>query len=613
MPMFGKRQHGDATWHSRLTGLAFGLLLLMIAVAFVESLQKWSAKTPFDYDAKAFYLPLAKRLLAEGPPFLLTEAAVQVPPLSYVFPALFGADLVLQKKISIGLATLVIFLLFRAGWVLHSRVAGLAAASLYAGSRLFKAFLPTAGVEPMFIFLTAVWLWGMAEGWSRSRRWPFLVAGVAIGMAALTRATIVYFLPLMIIAAWWLGQRSLDDRERWRGMLIGHLLACALVLPVLAKNLVLFGLPSVSTGAGIALFFGSSPLTWGFDQNYFTVGLDIVAIIPPGASHLEVASDRRLMAVAKHMLLTQDPLLTAKMCLLKLHAFLLLSDREWFGVVSEFRNTRILLFALCWPLLLRVRSYPVAGVVAALLAYQVIVHVPVLYAMRYSVVAIDLGLAFLAGLGLAELLVRRRWLGLAATLLAAWLMSLILNRGADEPPYPELNLQAVESRSVVRWSAHQLRLASTANVRQTAAGEFEVGETGEANIDFDLSAEAGLFKMTSHVVSFDAAILATGRSGGATCSPRVTYYYRKLRQPEFTLERAVLGKWHVDELPHRYFVGGFMNLAIYEPGTFRIQMSCPPGTRIRFSQLEVVEPNTGAIYRDRLFAGRRWTRWPDGF
>jgi 4-amino-4-deoxy-L-arabinose transferase-like glycosyltransferase len=594
-----------------LSWLAITLLLVLITSSFVDSLQKWSARTVFDHDAKAFYLPHAKRLINEGLPFLLTEAAAQVPPLSYIFPALFGAELGRQKQIAIGLSALVIFLLFRAGWVMHSRLAGLAAAALFASSRLFKAFLPTAGVEPLFIFLSAFWIWGLAEGWARSRNWAFVAAGIAFGLAALTRATIVYFFPLMVVVSWWLMERSQTNREQWRGVLIAHLIGFAIVLPVLIKNLWLFSLPAVSTGAGIALFFGSSPLVWGFDQNYYTVGLDITAIIPHGASHLDVTSDRRLMAVAKHMLLTQDIGLTLQMCLLKLQAFLFVSDREWFGLVSEFRNHRILLFALCWPILAKIRSFPVAGIVGGLLTYQIIVHIPVLYAMRYSVVALDLGLVFIAGLGLAELLLGRKWLASVLTLAVAGLLSLLMSRSDNLPPQPDLNLDAVQSRTVVDWVPTQFRIAESSSVRQPMPGVFDVDKTGDADIDFDFTGVPDLMRLTSHVVAFDVTV--THATVVKPCKPRVTYYYRKLRQQEFTLERAVYAKWHQDPGRHRYFIGGFMNLELYEPGTLRIRASCEAGTRIQIGGIKIVEPNTGVEYRDGYLKSKGWSGWPAGF
>lgn len=586
-------------------------VLAIITWEFAASLQKWAGRTVFDADAIATYLPFAKRLLNEGWPFLLTETATHVPPLSYMIPALFGADLAVQKQVGIVLSTLVIPLLFRAGWVLHSRTAGLAAVALYAGSRLFKNFLPTAGVEPLFIFFSAVWLWGLAEGWARQRKWAFVFAGVALGLAALTRATIIYYFPLVLGAAWWLSRQAGTDQPKWRAVFFAHLIGFALVMPVLIKNLAMFGMPAVSTGAGIALFFGSSPLTYGLDQNYFTVGLDITSIIPPGASHLDVTSDRRLLAVAKHILLTQDPWLTVKMCLIKLHAFLFLSEREWFGVVSEFRSYRILLFAFCWPLVVRLRAIPVAGLVFGLLAYQTAVHVPVLYSMRYSVAAIDLGLCFLAALGFAELIARCRWLALAATLLIVWLAGLAMKPDGSHPPYPELNLEAVQSRTVVSWRPEEFRISPTGNSTQLSPGLFEVGTGGEADIDFDFTGVPELLKLTSHVATFNATVVSPRTVHG--CNSKVLYFYRKLRQVDFTAERAVYGYWYRDDKPHRYFVGGYLNLELYEPGTFRIRLSCEPGTRVRIDDFKVVEPNTGASYRDSYFKSRGWTSWPAGF
>jgi hypothetical protein len=383
------------------------LVLLAAALAVhLHGLQPFLGATGQDFDAIHFYLPLAKRLAAEGWSFFLVEASVQAPPLAFAWPALLGADLETIKAANAFLSCVLLVLVYRTATLWHSQAAGILAAFAYAASPLFKPYLPTALTEPPFLFFMAVWIWGLSEWRFRDRLAYLYVAGVALGLALLTRATLFYglllFLPFLL---------------RSRHALAAHAIAAALPLAFLAKNLLVFGFPFYATGAGNALYLGTSPLFRGYDAGYLNLVFDVGAVTGTAAP-LTLRSDALLMAAAKVLIASMDPRDLAAMYAQKLAAFLFVTNAETVGNVLGLRVWRIATLVLAAAGLAGLRDRWLAWLVGALLAYQIAVHVPVLYNHRYSVGALDLWLTLLAGVGVAHLLARRRAIEIAAAGLA---------------------------------------------------------------------------------------------------------------------------------------------------------------------------------------------------
>ena len=134
------------------------LVLLAAALALnLHSLLPYAAQTGQDFDAIHLYTPLARRWLAEGWPFLLAQESLQAPPFSWLYPALFGADITSIKIANVVLSCLLLAAVFRAAMLCHSLAAGILAAFAFALSPLLRPFLGTANTEPVFLFLMGVW------------------------------------------------------------------------------------------------------------------------------------------------------------------------------------------------------------------------------------------------------------------------------------------------------------------------------------------------------------------------------------------------------------------------------------------------------------------------
>lgn len=361
------------------------------------------ARPDHDFDAVHMYLPLAQRLLAEGFAFFGTEASIQMPPFSYAWPALFGAKLATVKMANFLLSGATLVLVFRTAWLLHSRAAGVAAAFLFAACPLFKPTLATAITEPPYLMLLAVWIWALAEWFASPRRVFIPIAGIAFGLAILTRGTFFYWLLALIAFFAW---------RREKGALAAHLIALALPLAFIAKNALLFSFPFFATGAGNALYLGTNPVTGGYDPYYVGLIFDVGAIAP-GPAPLTLEAERLLGGVARMLLAETDKGQLAALWAKKLAAFLFVSNAAE-GNVAWLRAWRIVMMVLAAAGVMGIASRTLRWVVAGSVLYQVAIHVPVLYTLRYSVGAVDLWLVLLAGIGLATLYERRNARAIAA-------------------------------------------------------------------------------------------------------------------------------------------------------------------------------------------------------
>lgn len=239
-----------------------GLMIAIILVYLYRVTKHFDV--PIATDAALVYLPYAKIILAQGFGFLLQPESTIVSPIAYLWPALFGGNIVVVKYVNLIAGILMLMLTYGIGKQLHSNVAGFVAAFLFAASPFLISRIPTALSEPPFFLFTLIWFWSLGEIFA-GKKWAIIIAAIALNLSILTRG--IWFYPailFLVITVCWGLLKIVDKTITIR---LALALALGLVFPILAiiKNIIFFGLPAIDAGGGGALFFGTNLMTNGFE------------------------------------------------------------------------------------------------------------------------------------------------------------------------------------------------------------------------------------------------------------------------------------------------------------------------------------------------------------
>jgi hypothetical protein len=606
----------DLDQRSVLWTMVSMLIVVTVAYYHLQNLQSWISQTTYDFDAVHTYFPLAKEFLAGGWQFLLSERAISVPPVTFLFPAVLDADPALVRGVNIALSVSCVFLIFRTGFLVHSRLAGVIAAFCYGASPHFWAYNSTISVEPLAIWLNVALFWVLAEAW-RGAAWGYWTAGLLFATACMTRATMLYFLPLLLVAiylrSWFLASvpvstrthHSLQLDEFARGLRNAALLGLLLVVPLLLKNFVLWGVPAISTGAGIALLSGSNPLTWGFESNYFNIDADSGLAAARGLSHLHVTADASMAVIGKQMLLDTPLTTVAHMYLLKTAAFLFGTNREWLMPIELLRGWRVVLFGAAAVSLLFVRRRPLLLVLWAFVGFQILIHMPVLYLHRYSVPALDVPLALLAGAGVALALFHTKlWLTLAVaglTAIALWLVPLT----ARDPTFPVPNVAAIPHRVLASYGAADLPVINSQGFTRGPSGTFQ--QTDDiAKIELDFS---GVDVRPGVLVRLD--LRTSGIVHRSACED-VKLRFRERGTDGYSPDRVWYQRWPLSKGHISLVFGGLAHIRFNKPGYVLLEFNCK-GASIDIERLELIHPLTVRTQRDAFFQRNGVSSWAEWY
>jgi 4-amino-4-deoxy-L-arabinose transferase-like glycosyltransferase len=140
--------------------------------------------------------------------------------------------------------------------------------------------------ETLFIFFAMLALWLLVEAQSRGS-WPwFAWAGVALALGALTRTTLLPFIPIAAAAAWWLASGLI----RWaRAGFV--LLAPAVLLGLwVIRNVLVLGAVTLSTQGPQVLWWGHTPDLVSYHRGGHAAAPPPPASVPPFATEVETAA-----------------------------------------------------------------------------------------------------------------------------------------------------------------------------------------------------------------------------------------------------------------------------------------------------------------------------------
>jgi len=581
------------------------LLCLLVAVGVANA---WLHHEPgrLFSDAKNFYLPFARLLLAEGPSFLLDERTLQVGPMSYIYPALFGANVPLIKAFNMGMYGVLVLAMYRTGLLLHSRAAGLVTATLFAVSWGLPFFFASLYTEPAFISLMVVWTWLTAEVLAGGRRWLIIPAGLVMGLAILTRGTFLYFLPPVVgVGAVLWGTRRDRLREAGRDLCLIHLTAAILPIVVILKNVVLFDFRGLYTGTGEALYLGIHPLSRGLDPKWM-LGLPYDgAIVLGGLPYLSVAGDAMLRGVARLMLADYGPLELARLMAEKWTTLVFYRDSEaglpWFNP----RSLRMVEIVFGVVGLAAVRPRILAVLFGGAAVYHTAVMMPLLYVPRYNSV-VEIWLALLAGMGLVGVsgwlvhggLPGRQRAGVVVAIAALAVAGGEWKRVHADTPSPDI--AAVPHRVLLQVDGQgqqvqriAARAGGGADSRPVPA--LRIGPPGAMEI---------LPQPQGAALPIVASVLvAVLPPAGGHCSEAALYFQDAVGKPGRAGEPRRF-RLRLDGRPHWYHAGT-MNMGLTARGFFWLVLDCPLATEVRLTRFQLAASEVAETYRDRYLSRTR--------
>ncbi len=550
-------------------------------------------------DSLSTYLPYAQALISHKLAFFLDERSLRVVPMAYIYPALFGAD---PGAIKIGnavLSCLLVLVLYRLGSTLHSRVAGIAAAFLYALSPVLAEYKPAVLTEPLFIFLSALWLMSVAE--IMAGRKSFIpLAGFACGLMILTRGSYIYFLYAVLLAT-----LAMCCKKEWREigqkLFAAHLLAVFFPLLVVVKNWLVFNFPGLATGVGSALYFGSHPLTEGYEAPYFALGYDIGAVTRE-LDHLSIAGDQLLKSVALFMLKQQSWPAILDVYVQKAFAFVFVSKAILPDTVWNLRSLRIVEVILGAVGLFALRPILMRWFIGAALAYQLIVHVPMLYTHRYSVGALEVPLIVLAAVGVAHVLRGQhpwqhtlRRLGAVCAALFIAVMAGEWHRTHSQALMPDI--LSVPHDELHVWDKQSLAAAATNGAVLDEKGAYRVTGT-QWTIDIPIPRLSLMGRDEFYVFSIGMKVSPQRLTHGCGAA---AIYFRTADEPGFTEGKSRYFRLRSDGVLHFYHVSATYGLSPLYPdqaGFLRIAGNCPQNSTIELDKIVLSLSRVAQIYRN---------------
>lgn len=250
-----------------------------------------------------YYVGGAERIRTEGFGYFLTPRSLWNAPLYPLWIAVLGISVPLVKILNLLMICTAGALVADASRRIWGRWGGVAAVVGYLLYYPLFVFGGTVLSEPPFIFamVVAFWCWVIGEG--RSFWWG-CAAGAALGVGALIRPTIQLFPFLLLVGV--VGS-ALCSRGRGSGLVraaLGCFLGAAvLILPYVAKNVVLFGRPTIANGFGAVLYLGSDLRKDGNEPVYSRMDFDTYEKTAP-YTHLDSEGDSILIREALKNLTT---------------------------------------------------------------------------------------------------------------------------------------------------------------------------------------------------------------------------------------------------------------------------------------------------------------------
>jgi hypothetical protein len=399
--------------------LFFGLIFPLIIQAYRQVDQLIHPHFPID--TQYTFMPLAKALFENSGHFFFSGASLEVGPGTYVYFALHSLIFDAIKSTNFLFSLISVALILDLVWRIAGEKVAVFAVWIFVASPLLRLYWIAPQSEPLFLFLTLLWLWsltcalnsengGLFQMYSkRLKLVVIIISGLALAMATLTRGTYLYWIVGVFILA--LGcKRKYESRAPnffscYRTVAWVHGIALLLVGSYICFNGIVHQRFIIANGVGIALYLGNSPTNRGYEPEYTGTFYDDWAIVE-GNKHVSSAGDRRLSDAAKWMVSETSAKKILDIYTQKMGAIPFFSKAHLDSKLFNDRAWRVFLVFFAIIGLFYFRAVLSVQLIAGGAFYQYVVHIPVLYSPRYSIGVLELPLIILAALGIGSVVVK---------------------------------------------------------------------------------------------------------------------------------------------------------------------------------------------------------------
>lgn len=273
---------------------------LLIVLTLTEVIHLYWAYRPgnIPWDTQYNYLVTAQNLLNQGWAFWTTEESLRYPPLTYLCYIPFLNNLEVLRWINNLLALSSLWFIYQIIRQFSTSWHALMGLFIYVSIPGLSEYWGQLLTEPLFLFLTLVWLWATVKAIKNEKKRYLVIAIVALTLAMLTRATYTYFLYFIIV----LGFIGLMNKKAYShsGVIKRILLICIGSLIFLwlfmFKNWIYFDSFTIANGMSAALYQGLHPFLGGIAPPVYGNTYDINSIT---ADHLSLLAEKRNLIASK--------------------------------------------------------------------------------------------------------------------------------------------------------------------------------------------------------------------------------------------------------------------------------------------------------------------------
>ncbi len=238
----------------------------------------------------------------------------------------------------------------------------------------------------------------------------------------------------------------------------------------------------------------------------------------------------------------------------------------------------------------------------ASLVFQTALHLPALFSFRYSVLALDMGLCVLAGLGVARMLAAGQSARFTASSVAfVCLASLGAWHAVNCTNFPQINLYGVPRVVEQQFTAETLPVSRLDGMAKVSAGRYRFESTPEA-MEIDLSEVASNPNVQEYLV-IDA------RSASEEPCNEYLAAYRAQDSPPGQFGPPERVEWiSAGEGGRRALIGGYWKLGLPAPSALRLSFACPIGSELQITKMELIQSRVGYEYRAAYLRSRLASR-----